>query len=76
MGFAQQVPDAKPILEINPEHPLLAKLKAVCDADAKDSRLAEFASLLYGQAMLAEGGQLKDPAAFSRRIAALMLESL
>ncbi|MBW2715184.1 MAG: molecular chaperone HtpG [Deltaproteobacteria bacterium] len=72
----QQVPDAKPILEINPEHPLLAKLKAVCDADAKDSRLADFASLLYGQAMLAEGGQLEDPAAFSRRIAALMLESL
>ena len=72
----QQVPDAKPILEINPEHPLLAKLKAVCDADAKDSRLADYASLLYGQAMLAEGGKLEDPAAFSRRIAALMLESL
>jgi molecular chaperone HtpG len=72
----QQVPDAKPILEINPEHPLLAKLKTVCDADAKDSRLADFASLLYGQAMLAEGGQLKDPAAFSRQIAALMLDSL
>ena len=72
----QQVPDAKPILEINPAHPLLAKLKAVCDEDATDSRLSDFAMLLYGQAMLAEGGQLEDPAAFSRRIAELMLEAL
>ena len=72
----QKVPDGKPILEINPSHPLLAKLKAVCDADAKDPRLADYATLLYGQAMLAEGGQLEDPAAFSRRIAELMLEAL
>jgi molecular chaperone HtpG len=72
----QTVPDAKPILEINPVHPLLAKLKAVCDADAQDPRLADYATLLYGQAMLAEGGQLEDPAAFGRRIADLMLETL
>jgi len=72
----QPVPDAKPILEINPAHPLLAKLKTVCDADPKDPRLADYATLLYGQAMLAEGGQLEDPAAFSRRITELMLETL
>ena len=72
----QKVPDVKPILEINPTHPLLAKLKAVCDADAQDPRLTDYATLLYGQAMLAEGGQLEDPAAFSRRVAALMLETL
>ncbi len=72
----QQVPEAKPILEVNPAHPLLAKLKAVCDADAKDPRLADYAALLYGQAMLAEGGQPADPAAFSRRVVDLMLETL
>ncbi len=72
----QQVPDVKPILEINPTHPLLAKLKAVCDADAQDPRLADFATLLFGQATLAEGGHLEDPAAFGRRIAELMLEAL
>jgi len=72
----QKVPDVKPILEINPTHPLLAKLKALCDADAQDPRLADYATLLYGQAMLAEGGQLEDPAAFSRRVAELMLETL
>jgi molecular chaperone HtpG len=72
----QKVPDVKPILEINPTHPLLAKLKTVCDADAQDPRLTDYATLLYGQAMLAEGGQLEDPAAFSRRVAELMLETL
>ena len=72
----QKVPDVKPILEINPTHPLLAKLKSICDADANDPRLADYATLLFGQAMLAEGGQLEDPATFSRRIAELMLETL
>ena len=42
----------------------------------QDPRLADYATLLYGQAMLAEGGQLEDPAAFSRRVAELMLETL
>jgi molecular chaperone HtpG len=72
----QKVPDAKPILEINASHPLLARLKAVCDADAKDPRLADYAALLYGQALLAEGGRPEDPAAFSRRVAELMLTAL
>jgi molecular chaperone HtpG len=72
----QNVPDVKPILEINPTNPLIAKLKAVCDADAQDPRLADYATLLYGQATLAEGGHLEDPAAFGRRIAELMLETL
>ena len=42
----------------------------------QDPRLTDYATLLYGQAMLAEGGQLEDPAAFSRRVAELMLETL
>jgi molecular chaperone HtpG len=72
----QEVPKVKPILEINPSHPLLEKLKSVCDADPKDSRLADYAMLLYGQALLAEGGHLEDPATFSRRISELMLSAL
>jgi len=72
----QQVPEVKPILEINPTHPLLAKLKEVCEADAKDARLADYADLLFEQALLAEGGKLDDPAAFSRRVAELMLGAL
>jgi molecular chaperone HtpG len=72
----QDVPTVKPILEINPSHPLLEKLKSVCDADPEDARLADYGMLLYGQALLAEGGQLEDPATFSRRISELMLTAL
>ena len=72
----QNVPASKPILEINPAHPLLVKLHEVCDADRDDPRLAEYAELLLGQAILAEGGQLPDPSAFGRRIAELMLGAL
>ncbi len=72
----QNVPDIKPILEINPTHPLLEKLKTVCDADGKDPRLADYADLLFEQALLAEGGRLDDPAAFSRRVAELMYAAL
>ena len=69
----QEVPVAKRILELNPTHPLLPKLQAIVERDRTDPALAEYAELLYGQAILAEGGQLPDPAAFSKRIADLLL---
>jgi molecular chaperone HtpG len=72
----QEAPKTKLILEVNPSHPLLAKLRSLCEEDAKDLRIAEFAELLYGQALLAEGGRLEDPAAFSRRLADLMVRAL
>jgi molecular chaperone HtpG len=72
----QDVPETKPILEINPTHPLLEKLKTICDEDRTDPRLADYATLLFGQALLAEGGKVEDPAEFGRRIAELMLKAL
>jgi molecular chaperone HtpG len=69
----QDVPTVKRILELNPTHPLLPKLRAIVERDRSDPALAEYAELLYGQAILAEGGQLPDPAAFSQRIADLLL---
>jgi molecular chaperone HtpG len=63
----QKVPEAKPILEINPAHAMVARLAP------EDVRLPEWAGLLYEQALLAEGGQLEDPAGFVRRSNALML---
>ena len=63
----QQAPDMKPILEINPEHPLLVKLKA------DDKQFDEWANVLFDQALLAEGGQLNDPAGFVKRINQLLL---
>ena len=64
----QKAPDAAPILEINPAHPLVLHLK---DADAK---FDDWASVLLDQALLAEGGQLDDPATFVKRINQLMLD--
>ena len=75
-GAGQDVPVSKPILEINPSHPLLLKLREICEQDAKDARIAEYAHLLHGQSMLAEGRNPDDPAAFSRRIAELMTSAL
>jgi molecular chaperone HtpG len=72
----QEVPVTRPILEVNPTHPLLAKLRDVVEADASDARIDEFAALLYSQAQLAEGGRLEDPAAFSRRLTDLMVRAL
>jgi molecular chaperone HtpG len=61
-----------PILELNTQHPLVQRLK-----DAQDeTAFTDLAQLLHGQAVLAEGGQLEDPAAFVRQINKLMLEGL
>ena len=64
----QQAPDTKPILEINPDHPLLVKIKA------DDQHFAEWTNVLFDQALLAEGGQLNDPATFVKRINQLLLK--
>ena len=69
----QEVPAVKRVLELNPTHPILPKLRAIVERDRNDPALAEYAEILYGQAILAEGGQLPDPAAFSQRIADLLL---
>ena len=63
----QQAPDTKPILEINPQHPLVLKLKY------EDKQFDDWAIILFDQALLAEGGQLQDPAAFVKRINQMLL---
>jgi len=64
----QAVPISKPILELNPEHPLVAQLKDLSDEDA----LANWSHLLFDQALLAEGGQLDDPATFVKRMNSML----
>lgn len=68
----QEVPKVKRILEINPGHGMLPKLKALFEGDAQGEELQNAAWLLYGQSVLAEGGKLDDPAEFGRRVADLM----
>ena len=71
----QEVPKVKRVLELNPAHPLLERLQAFHAAHPADERFRRYAELLHGQAILAEGGALPDPAAFSRRLAELLVEA-
>ena len=64
-----EISSTKPVLEINPTHPMLARIEDEKD----DTRFAEWSALLLDQAILAEGGQLEDPAGFVARINQLML---
>ncbi|MBE0592945.1 MAG: molecular chaperone HtpG, partial [Gemmatimonadales bacterium] len=63
----QNAPQRKPILEINPDHALVARIRA------GDAGIEDWAMLLFEQALLAEGGQLEDPAGFVRRVNRMLL---
>jgi molecular chaperone HtpG len=65
----QKVPQSKPILEINPKHPIVQGLKY----EADDIRFADWSHILFDQALLAEGGQLEDPASFVKRLNEMLL---
>jgi len=64
----QKAPPSQPILEINPKHPVVLRLKY------EEARFDDWAAVLFDQALLAEGGQLDDPASFVKRMNQLMLE--
>jgi len=64
----QKVPESKPIMEINPGHPLVQRLKH------EEPHFADWSQVLFDQALLAEGGQLEDPAGFVKRLNELMLD--
>jgi molecular chaperone HtpG len=65
----QKSPESKPILEINPHHALVQRLKD----EADEQRFGDLSQILFDQALLAEGGTLDDPAGFVRRLNQLML---
>ncbi len=64
----QEVPESKPTLEINPEHPLVKRLETTMQFD-------DLANVLFDQALLAEGGLPDDPAAYLKRVNALLLNA-
>ena len=66
----QNTPDVKPILEINPEHNVIQKLETFKDSDEFD----EYASVIFDQAILSEGGQLEDPVSFIKKINRLLIK--
>lgn len=65
--MGQEVPDIKPTLEVNPNHPLIQKLEGSGQFD-------DLAQVIFDQALLADGGQLEDPAAYLKRVNELLLK--
>ena len=63
----QNAPESKPILEINPDHPLVRRLKY------EEAKFGDWSHILFDQAMLAEGGALADPAGFVKRLNEMLL---
>jgi molecular chaperone HtpG len=64
------MPESKPVLEINPTHPLIERMEAETD----DEQFSDWADILFDQALLAEGAQLEDPAGFVSKLNKLMLK--
>jgi len=69
-SIGQDVPNMKPILELNPEHALVSRLKEETD----NERFTDWTNILFDQALLSEGGQLEDPASFVQKLNKLLLE--
>jgi molecular chaperone HtpG len=75
-AMGQNMPHTKRILELNPTHPLVSGLQKAYAERKDDSGLAETAELLYGMALLAEGGELSDPSRFIRLLADRLARTL
>jgi len=65
----QNVPSSAPILEINTRHPIVQKM----EGEQNEQRFGDWSSILFDQAMLADGGSLDDPSSFVKRLNQLML---
>lgn len=75
-AMGQELPPIKRILELNPEHGLVTGLREAHTSRPEDAGLAETAELLYGMALLAEGGELGDPARFIKLLASRLEKTL
>ncbi|OIJ85551.1 molecular chaperone HtpG [Streptomyces sp. MUSC 14] len=75
-AMGQELPPVKRILELNPGHPLVSGLRAAHEERVDAPELTETAELLYGTALLAEGGDLADPARFAKLLADRLARSI
>jgi molecular chaperone HtpG len=72
-AMSQDMPDSKRILELNPDHPVLATMKGLFEADKESEKLANYVELLYDQALLTEGSAIKNPLRFTKLVSELMV---
>lgn len=71
-AMGQEVPKGERVLEINPGHDLIVRMKQLFAAEPKSAQLKEYTGLLYDQALLLEGDKPRDPVAFARALSKLM----
>jgi molecular chaperone HtpG len=74
-ALGQEHTPAKPIFEINPEHPVVVNLNSLYEKDPKSQLLEEWVKLLFDQSLIAEGHTLKDPAVYAKRVNDLLLKA-
>jgi molecular chaperone HtpG len=72
----QKIPEVKRILEINPNHQIVEKMQKKFEENKDDEILSDYAELLYGQSLLAEGHQPPDPGKFGKLVAELMVKAI
>ncbi|MDQ5984587.1 MAG: Chaperone protein HtpG [Syntrophus sp. SKADARSKE-3] len=72
----QQTPQTKRILELNMDHPLLARIKAIYDEDREAALLKDYSQLLFDMAVVSEGGKLDNPSRFNKMIGDLAANTL
>ncbi|MGE4580120.1 MAG: molecular chaperone HtpG [Desulfuromonadales bacterium] len=75
-AMGQEVPKGQRVLEVNPDHELIARMKQLFAADRSSAQLKEYVGLLYDQALLLEGDKPRDPVAFARALSKLMAEGV
>ena len=72
----QSPPEVKRVLELNMEHPVMAQIKALFEADRKNPKIKEYSELLLDLAIIGEGGKIDNPSRFSRQVGELMSGAL
>ena len=75
-AMKQDVPPARRILELNPEHPLITALRQLLEKDAANPKIEEYTKLLYNQALLLAQLPIEDPLVFTRNLSNIMAQSL
>jgi molecular chaperone HtpG len=69
----QDVPEAKRILELNPDHPIMQVMTSMYEKEKENPKLKDYCELLYDQALLTEGSPIKDPLRFTKLVSELMV---
>ena len=72
----QQVPDAKRVLELNVNHPVMVKFRDLFEKDKDNPELNDYTDMLFDMAVISEGGKVEDPSRFSRIVTDLMETAL